>query len=274
MRKFYWLVMAAVLGLGLVVQAQPMPLKVFVSPGPGIKVPFSNNEFPVDNYGIHVAGYGWSWDTWSGSCSAGALERYRPTLDTDPNNWVAMPTDQDWLFTITYHHTGDYWPEAPWYLKNEQDDLGIAKLACNGTTNDWSFFVADASNVMQPVAGAEHFSIDDWTDFAIHYKAASETLDFWIDESGSDPCRVAQDVVVGPGRYDVDYVQLEWLRAGTDHARNINVSQADTGAPPVCGDLWHVPPPGDLDGDCWVRLSDLAILSNHWLTCTAPECVE
>lgn len=40
----------------------------------------------------------------------------------------------------------------------------------------------------------------------------------------------------------------------------------------ICGDPNHPFPVGDLNLDCRVNLLDLAILSSHWLDCTAPIC--
>ncbi|MBA7618995.1 hypothetical protein ES703_26327 [subsurface metagenome] len=43
-------------------------------------------------------------------------------------------------------------------------------------------------------------------------------------------------------------------------------------AVPQCGDPNHPYPVGDLNGDCRVDFLDLALLTLHWLECTAPEC--
>lgn len=39
-----------------------------------------------------------------------------------------------------------------------------------------------------------------------------------------------------------------------------------------CGDEEHPYPPGDLTRDCRVNLDDLAIICQHWLECSSPEC--
>jgi hypothetical protein len=41
---------------------------------------------------------------------------------------------------------------------------------------------------------------------------------------------------------------------------------------PVCGDVLHPYPVGDLNRDCRVNLLDVAILAEHWLECSAPGC--
>ena len=43
---------------------------------------------------------------------------------------------------------------------------------------------------------------------------------------------------------------------------------------PVCGDAQHPYPIGDVNHDCRVNFVDIALLSLHWLECTAPECEE
>jgi len=42
--------------------------------------------------------------------------------------------------------------------------------------------------------------------------------------------------------------------------------------PPVCGDAAHPYLTGDLSLDCRVNFKDIAIVADHWLECTAPEC--
>jgi len=39
-----------------------------------------------------------------------------------------------------------------------------------------------------------------------------------------------------------------------------------------CGDALHPHPVGDLSGDCRVNVVDFAMMAEHWLACTAPEC--
>lgn len=39
-----------------------------------------------------------------------------------------------------------------------------------------------------------------------------------------------------------------------------------------CGDECHPYPEGDLSKDCHVDLSDLSVLAENWLKCSAPEC--
>ncbi len=39
-----------------------------------------------------------------------------------------------------------------------------------------------------------------------------------------------------------------------------------------CGDEYHPIPVGDFNLDCRVNLIDLAVLADHWLICTAPDC--
>jgi hypothetical protein len=47
---------------------------------------------------------------------------------------------------------------------------------------------------------------------------------------------------------------------------NINIKAA-----PVCGDANHQPPPGDIDGDCFVDFFDFALMAQNWLNCVSPD---
>ena len=47
---------------------------------------------------------------------------------------------------------------------------------------------------------------------------------------------------------------------------NINIKAA-----PVCGDPAHQPPPGDIDGDCFVDFFDFALMAQSWLDCVSPD---
>jgi hypothetical protein len=49
------------------------------------------------------------------------------------------------------------------------------------------------------------------------------------------------------------------------------VSEA-SGYEGVCGDVRHPYPIGDLNLDCKVDLTDMALLTRHWLECTKPVC--
>ena len=42
-------------------------------------------------------------------------------------------------------------------------------------------------------------------------------------------------------------------------------------AAPVCGDATHQPPPGDVDGNCYVDFIDFALMAQNWLDCVSPE---
>jgi len=58
---------------------------------------------------------------------------------------------------------------------------------------------------------------------------------------------------------------------------NIEIATNEDIPGPVCGDLLHLIPVGDLTGpegvpDCIVDLMDLAVVSGSWSECTAPEC--
>ena len=40
---------------------------------------------------------------------------------------------------------------------------------------------------------------------------------------------------------------------------------------PVCGDLDHLKPAGDINGDCDVNLADIQELAQNWTGCSDPD---
>jgi len=89
-----------------------------------------------------------------------------------------------------------------------------------------------------------------------------------------DPCEIAScwdmndfnDVTVEPGTYDVLGVIYDGIGI-PDVGVQITILPE-----PLCGDPLHPYPVGDLNFDCYVDLRDVALLTLHWLECTAPEC--
>ena len=233
-----------------VLMAAPMawaaPAATIVPPGPGVDAPFLDG-LEVDTYGLIHSGElsGWEFDGTGGTAVGMSWIRYRPTQAGETTH-RAMPLDQDWVFEISIRQTGSHNEEAPWYIKNEDKDLRIMTLFCTGTDN-WNLLAADSSNNYVAVAENLVFG-QDWADFVIHYKAATETLDAYLNGG-----LIAADFTVQLA--DVDWVQAEWLRKGTTSFRNIKLGQLSTGQSDVVGDA-------DRDSD--VDDDDLSLLLANW----------
>lgn len=79
---------------------------------------------------------------------------------------------------------------------------------------------------------------------------------------------------LGPGATGATVGNLWWGQPDNgDGARsdvNWNSVVLDVGDGPLCGDLDHPAPLGDLDTDCAVNLTDFAIMAAHWLEQTFP----
>jgi len=83
------------------------------------------------------------------------------------------------------------------------------------------------------------------------------------------------DVLVEPGTYEVTGIMYN---APWNYENGRGYVSTEVRVPitilsePLCGDLLHPYPVGDLNNDCRVDLFDVAILLSHWLECTDPEC--
>ena len=228
------------------------PSAGFIGDGPGVNAPFLDSV-DFDTYGLIHSGdvSGWEFDGTGGTAVGMSYIRYRPTLAGETGH-TAMPLDEDWVFEISVRQTGSYHEETPWYIKNEDKDLRIMSLWCTGIDN-WTLQAADSSNNYVAVAENLVFG-EDWADFVIHYKAATETLDAYLNGG-----LIASDFTVQLA--DVDWVQAEWLRKGWTSFRNFKLGQLSTGGPP-CG-------PGDADEDGDVDDDDLSLLLANWGSETA-----
>ena len=95
--------------------------------------------------------------------------------------------------------------------------------------------------------------------------------------SAGSPCIDAGDNTEVPGGVTTD---LDGRERFMDDTETVDTG---TGTPPivdmgayeytaVCGDADHPYPTGDLNSDCEVNMIDLAMLSEHWMECTKPQC--
>ena len=254
MRKLTLAVLLSCLMLATSVWGEPTA--VFSDQGPGVNAPFTHNQYTVD-YGKVIDSYGWVWDTWSGKCSGpSSLQRYGTTMSGSTTQ-TAMREDMDWVLSLTFSQTVAYNNETPFFIKHDDDGLRedrVFKFSNVGSaTNLWNLDVGnDSGGWYTAVAGVV---FDEWQDITVHYKVGLG-LDIYL---GS--VLVASNQETGHGRYDVDFLQMEYLRAGTTAFRVIKLAQLAK----ECGDSSHQHPTGDLNQDCRVNLLDFSVIAANWL---------
>jgi hypothetical protein len=84
-------------------------------------------------------------------------------------------------------------------------------------TSTYGFLIGNAGGGWDTVASGLTFQA--WQDITIHYKAG-QGLDYWLGST-----LIASNQTTGHGRYDLDFFQIEWTKAGTDSWRAFKVGQ-------------------------------------------------
>ena len=230
---------------------------------PGLRIDFVADVYPgqgEDGYGYMTTKSGWAHDGWAGNASASALGRMETTMQNAGNNKTSMLETEDWIFSATYNHTGAQSNEWPIFAKYDWDgsreDRMFAVTSSTGGT--YGFLIGNASGGWDTVASGLNFSA--WQDITIHYKVGLG-LDYYLGDT-----LIATNQTTGHGRYDVDFMQIEYTKAGVDSWRAFKLVHVA----PVCGDASHpYPEVGDLNQDCWVNFVDFAILTANWLESSA-----
>ena len=233
---------------------------------PGINAPFLING-DVDTYGVirHLGGFNWADEGEEGYGEGGwtsdwGLARYRPGLagETNPDNFVPMPTDQDWVLEISFMQVGGFGTEGPWYAKDNAQDLRILGIT-NKQNGTYGLTASNPDNSMREIAEVS-LPADEWGDFVYHYKADTQVIDAYFNGA-----LVAADFTANV--YSVDWVQAEWQRLDATWFRNIKLGQYGESTEPVCN-------PGDADDDGDVDDDDLSLLLANWggdVDCTKGE---
>ena len=210
--------------LMLAASAMAVPIAQYDPAFPGLRVDFKSDVYPgqgEDGYGYMTHKVGWAHDTWAGSASAaGAFARMITTMQNAGNNKTSMKEDEDWIFSATYNHTGAMTSEWPLFAKYDWDgsreDRMFAITADSGT-GTYGFNVGNGSGGWYSAASGLTFSA--WQDITIHYKVGLG-MDFYLGNT-----LVVSNQTTGHGRYDVDFMQIEWTKAGTDQWRVFKVGQ-------------------------------------------------
>ncbi len=170
------------------------------------------------------------------------------------NSW--LHTDPSGSVTVTFNTNvaNDGWQPAQNRIAVSTDP---AAWTVAGSFNNWSN--SDPAAAMTPLGGGIYMLT-----LTLHpgnhelkpvVTGAWDTIGLDGRSTSTSPMRVE----TAPG-FETVTVLLNAF-AGTVHVE---------GGKPQCGDPAHPYPPGDLNRDCRVDLTDLAILANNWLTSTAP----
>jgi hypothetical protein len=252
-------------GAPFVIGPDPAPKVDHIAPGPGLNAPSETGDAVV-TYGRNSGVAGVSYiGGFAGTIQVGGFARYSTTLANDNGQITPMPTDEDWVFKITYGSEGPDFNDSALLLKAKEktpQEEVIVNLVNNGT-GTWSL---KGGSVI--VATDLAFDNQAFHTLAVHYKSASQTLDAYVDD-----VLVAGDFTLSHGDYAAEYVQVNgYAAAGTlcsYHGIEIGQRFVQTG---ICGDGLHPILAGDFNEDCLVNLVDLSFFMQNWQTCTAPVC--
>lgn len=206
--------------------AAPIPAVTFPTPfGPGVQLPFSNNDSVVD-YGSVKTSYGWNFDGFQGTDTGDALVRFVPTLQ-GPGALTAMGEADDWVYHMEFSHTGEY--GANDFFMNAKAEPGFAGTDPGNpreqrmfaiqynTSGQWKISVGDATGAGW-VDVATSLAMDAYVDFDVHYRAADSVMDFYWDGA------LVATASTGHGRYDIDLIQAEEVvGSGATSVRNIRL---------------------------------------------------
>ena len=217
-------ILLSVLSLMLVGSAYATAPVAQYDPGyPGLRIDFVADVYPgpgEDGYGYMTTKSGWTHDTWAGSASATALGRMETTMKDAGNVKTGMKEDQDWIFSATYNHINAMTGEWPIFGKHDWDlvrEDRIFALTADPGTGTYGFNVGNDTGGWYVAASGLTFGA--WQDITVHYKVGLG-LDFYLGDT-----LVAANQATGHGRYDLDFMQIEWTKAGTDSWRVFKVGQ-------------------------------------------------
>ena len=235
------------------------PIPQFHPAYPGLRADFVADAYPgpgEDGYGYVTHKTGWAHDGWAGwTNTIGAFARFETTMQNQATKTSMLETE-DWIFSATYDHTGSQTSEFVIFAKYDWDGaredrmFAISQDPGSGT---YGFLIGNASGGWDTVASGLTFSA--WQDITIHYKVGLG-MDYYLGDT-----LVATNQTTGHGRYDVNFLQIEWTKAGVDYWRAFKLAHVV----PVCGDSSHQYPTGDFNEDCWVNFEDFAMLAANWL---------
>ena len=203
--------------------AWAVPVAEFDPAYPGWNVPFTHDLYPGpgDGHGYVTHKVGWAHDTWAGyAVASGAFTRIESTLGGETTK-TSMQEDKDWIFSATYSHSGTKADENIMYSKYDWDgsnEYRMFKFHCDAAVGTYSLQAGDAGGSWYNVVSDLTFV--EWQDITVHYKAGTQTMDAYLGST-----QIAWDFTTGHGRYDIDFMQMEWTGAGVDKWRAIRLGQ-------------------------------------------------
>lgn len=199
----------------------------FIPPGPGINAPLDTDGEGVDYGWKSLVQGNWNYDGDAANIdNNNGVLRYRTSNqgNTAAGPVAAMSESQDWVFELYYKHSGNYGGEWPWYLKAEENAadariVRIGHIGANNTDDTWSLYAGTVGGGWTAI-GSPFALGSDFNKFTVHYEAASSTLDVYRND-----VPVASDLTLAHGNYAADFVQLEWMRQGTDSYQSLKLGQ-------------------------------------------------
>lgn len=217
--------LCACLMAGTAVQAA-VPSVVFPTPfGPGVQLPYSNNDSVVD-YGLVKTSFGWIFDTFQGNAPGNAQTLLVPTLQ-GPGAVTPMGEADDWVYHMEFSRVGQY--EASDFFMSAKAQPGFAGTDPGSpreqrifavdylTDGTWNLKVgnSDGSGWVNVTTG---LVMDAYVDFDVHYRAAAGVMDYYWDGA------LVGTAATGHGRYDIDLIQVDdVVGSGTTSVRNFRL---------------------------------------------------
>jgi len=156
-------------------------------------------------------------------------------------------------------------PNGPWFTfaNGPYGDTAFPTnaFAWDRNTHTWG----EPLDFLKPVD--PNLTLDDFEDLSVAdaidlYEGSAGGTGFdlrWLDIDDYEALAIDPNT----GSRWIQYVRVEHL-PGSSYAGEIDAFSDVAG----CGDYKHPYPVGDLNQDCRVDMSDLAVFTNHWLDCT------
>jgi len=176
-------------------------------------------------------------------------------VDGIPNSGVyAASATANWAFGISF----DWYYDTPF--------AGSGTIDMTFDNYQWSGFIIPVSELT--TTGMAMTTLNDPLGY---FDGTSEDFESWLlDEVKPRLPQDAAYLLFAQGEAHPDWTDPD-MGMTTDGIVGETIIACALQQPPQCGDPNHPYPPGDMNQDCHVDLLDLAILTLHWLECTAPE---
>lgn len=194
------------------------PVAVLSDTEPGLDMPFDTNLTTTGDWGVYAGDA--DAPVWSaGTALQDGNDRlfYQTTNKLSSPTVTAMDATQDWVASFDFQHDGAGGSSSVFEFVGDGGD--IARLAGVNAT-EFALQGGDGSGGYTQVGLLVAISEDVLHTLTLHYKAATETLDFYIDDDLSRADFIGRkDVTAGTGDTSKYTVNGVFLRGGSSSTR-------------------------------------------------------